>query len=212
MPHSQPPKERLQVHVIESCSRLRAGMAHTIFSLGHHCELYTDLSELVSHAPGEGIIMARGNFEEGGVARLLETLLDRGIWFPVIATDTDAAPERVVAAIKAGAIDFLALPVETPLVERCLSRVAGEMGKVAAERRQAIDARDRLSVLSQREREVLDYLAAGGTNKFIAHQLNISPRTVEFHRASMMAKVGARHPSEAVRLRIASGEPLLIAA
>ncbi len=205
-------KERLRIHVIESCSRLRAGIAHTIFALGHHCELYTDLSELVSHSRGDGIVMARSVPEEGGVAGLLAELLDRGIWAPVIATDTDAVPEKVVAAIKAGAIDFLALPVEANLVERCLSRVAKEMGKVTAERRAAIEARDRLSVLSQREREVLDYLAAGGTNKFIAHQLNISPRTVEFHRASMMAKVGARHPSEAVRIRLACGEPLQVAA
>ena len=56
--------------------------------------------------------------------------------------------------------------------------------------------------LSRREREVLDWLSEGSSNKAIARQLCISPRTVEIHRANMMSKLGARHAAEAVRLRL----------
>ena len=62
-----------------------------------------------------------------------------------------------------------------------------------------VAARNRMSTLSPREREVLDQLAAGNSNKVIAQALAISPRTVEIHRASMMRKLGARHAAEAVR-------------
>jgi FixJ family two-component response regulator len=73
-----------------------------------------------------------------------------------------------------------------------------------------IEARDRISTLSTREREVLDWLAEGSSNKAIARELDISPRTVEIHRANMMNKLGARHAAEAVRLRLeAKLEPKL---
>lgn len=52
---------------------------------------------------------------------------------------------------------------------------------------------------------MLDWLAEGRTNKTIARELRISPRTVEIHRANMMGKLGARHPADAVRLRLESG-------
>jgi FixJ family two-component response regulator len=68
-----------------------------------------------------------------------------------------------------------------------------------------IEARDRISTLSTREREVLEWLARGSSNKAIARELAISPRTVEIHRANMMNKLGARHAAEAVRLRLEAG-------
>jgi FixJ family two-component response regulator len=65
-----------------------------------------------------------------------------------------------------------------------------------------IEARDRIASLSVREREVLEWLAQGSSNKVIARELDISPRTVEIHRANMMHKLGARHAAEAVRLKL----------
>ena len=57
-------------------------------------------------------------------------------------------------------------------------------------------------MLSGREREVLELLSAGCSNKEIARRLEISPRTVEIHRGNMMAKLGASHPADAVRVWI----------
>lgn len=199
---------RLRIHLVEPCPRLRATIAQAVFSLGHHCEVYSELAEFLAHQPDDGLIMARDIADEGGIVVLMGTLLTKGVWLPVIAADAAIVPERIVAAMKAGAIDYVALPLEIDVFAQCLERWPKEMEGIATKRRKAIEARERLSGLSQREREVLDYLTAGATNKYIAHQLNISPRTVEFHRASMMEKVGARHASEAVRIRLTCGEPL----
>lgn len=87
-----------------------------------------------------------------------------------------------------------------------ISRAAKEADAFRAQRARAAEARQRISRLSLREREVLDRLADGCSNKAIARDLDISPRTVEIHRMKMMGKLGARHAAEAVRLRIeASG-------
>ena len=104
-----------------------------------------------------------------------------------------------------GALDYLSLPLETERFERCLARIEKEAEVFGAARRRMIEARDRIASLSVREREVLEWLAEGSSNKVIARELDISPRTVEIHRANMMHKLGARHAAEAVRLKLEAG-------
>ncbi|SHN53003.1 response regulator transcription factor [Erythrobacter sanguineus] len=198
------------LHFIDSCSRQRAELARVGFALGHHCEVYGDLSELSVHPPREGIIIAHDTAEEGGVGMILERLSRLGIWLPVIAVEVQPRPNRIVEAIKAGALDYLALPLDPDRFTRCLARIEKEAEQFGVARRRMIEARDRISALSAREREVLEWLSEGSSNKAIARELDISPRTVEIHRANMMNKLGARHAAEAVRLRLeAKLEPKL---
>lgn len=193
---------KASLHFIDSNSRHRAELARVGFSLGYHSEVYGELSELSAHPPREGIIIARDTPEEGGVAMILERLGRLGIWLPLIAVETDPRPGRIVEAIKAGALDYLSLPLDPDRFERCLTRIAKEAEMFGQARRRMIEARDRIASLSAREREVLDWLALGSSNKVIARELEISPRTVEIHRANMMHKLGARHAAEAVRLKL----------
>lgn len=193
---------KASLHFIDSNSRHRAELARVGFSLGHHSEVYGDLSELSVHPPREGIIIARDTPEEGGVSMILERLSRLGIWLPLIAIDTDPRPGRIVEAIKAGALDYLSLPLDSERFDRCLNRIAKEAEVFGAARRRMIEARDRIASLSAREREVLEWLSEGSSNKVIARELDISPRTVEIHRANMMHKLGARHAAEAVRLKL----------
>jgi DNA-binding CsgD family transcriptional regulator len=72
-------------------------------------------------------------------------------------------------------------------------------------RRSMVEAQRRIATLSRRERQVLDWLAQGSSNKLIARALDISPRTVEIHRANMMDKLGVQHSAEAVRLQCIAG-------
>jgi FixJ family two-component response regulator len=190
------------LHFIDASSRHRAELARVGFDLGHHSEVYGDLSELAALRPRDGIIIARDNVDDGGVASLLDRLSGMGIWLPLIAVDTQPRPTRIVEAIKAGALDYLSLPLDPERFGRCLVRIAKEAEEFGQSRRRMIEARDRLSSLSVREREVLDWLAEGSSNKVIARELDISPRTVEIHRANMMNKLGARHAAEAVRLKL----------
>ncbi len=190
------------LHFIDSSSRHRAELSRAGFALGHHCEVYGDLNDLAVHPPREGIIVARDAVEEGGVAVILERLSKLGVWLPLIAVEEQPRPGRIVEAIKAGALDYLSMPLDPERFARCLTRIEKEAEIFGAARRRMIEARSRISSLSNREREVLDWLAEGSSNKVIARQLDISPRTVEIHRANMMTKLGARHAAEAVRLKL----------
>jgi FixJ family two-component response regulator len=195
-------RNKLTIHFIDSSSRIRAELARTGFDLGYHVEVYGDEAELAHYMPREGIIIARDQPEEGGIAQVINRLNRIGIWLPVIATDFDPGAEQIVASIKAGALDFLALPLDAERLDACLKDISVEALEYSEARKRMIEARSRIENLSAREREVLDWLAEGSSNKVIARELAISPRTVEIHRANMMTKLGARHAAEAVRLKL----------
>src|SRR5262249_31972705 len=125
-----------------------------------------------------------------------------GIWLPLILAAERPTTDRVVEGIKQGALDFLELPCAKERLEIALARVAHEAATPARIRPRMGAARERVGALSRRRRDALEWLAEGRSNKQIARVLGISPRTVEIHRANMMAKLGAHHAAEAVRLRI----------
>ena len=105
--------------------------------------------------------------------------------------------------MKAGALDFIEKPFDAELllasVRRCISDAPAHVeGGMQSER-------DRLASLTMRERQVLECLVAGQSNKIMAFELGISPRTVEIHRAHVMDKMDVRHLSELVRIAIRLG-------
>lgn len=195
-------EDRTILHIVDSSSRSRAEQARFGFAMGYHCEIYADIAELLSVSPAQGIVLARDREECGGAARIAEELADRGVWLPVIATAVDPRPARVAAAIRRGVLDYLRLPLREDRLENAVARIRDEAQAYLQARRKVAEARSRIAGLSPREREVLDWLAQGCSNKMIAQELSISPRTVEIHRANMMSKLGAHNAAEAVRLSI----------
>lgn len=106
--------------------------------------------------------------------------------------------KQVVQVMKAGAIDWLEMvEVDDELLITVASAFA-EIRRATEHQRDADFARSRIVGMSDRERQVLEHLLAGGTNKEIARQLGVSPRTVELHRHGMMERLGAKSLSEAV--------------
>lgn len=195
-------EQRTSIHIVGGNSRTRAEQSRLILSTGHHAEVYSDLVELIDRPPRSGVIIASEGVLDNGVSALLDDLASAGIWIPLVAAKAGPGVEEVVEAIQAGALDFLRLPLSTDELRRMIAHVDSDAGRHADARRRLIEARSRIQTLSRREREVLDWLSEGCSNKAIARNLEISPRTVEIHRANMMDKLGANHAAEAVRLRI----------
>lgn len=192
--------KRTTLHIIGGDSRSRAEQARIAFALGHHAEVYSDIEELLERPPHEGIVIAADEGRPGGARELIEHLAEKGVWLPVVVAATEPEVDQVVAAIKAGALDYLRLPLEMGSFARRLDALLAEASQYADRRRRAVEARRIIGQLSRREREVLALLSAGCANKEIARRLAISPRTVEIHRGNMMAKLGAGHLADAVHL------------
>jgi two-component system response regulator FixJ len=125
-----------------------------------------------------------------------EDIARRGSALAVIIVTGHGDVATAVQAMKAGASDFLEKPYQPGALLEAVKR-ALQRSVDAAPDPQA--ARDRIARLTPRESEVLLGLMAGGSNKSIARDLNVSPRTVEMHRANMMDRLGARSLPEALR-------------
>jgi two-component system response regulator FixJ len=108
-----------------------------------------------------------------------------------------------VEAMQAGAADFLEKPFDHTLLVTSVRR-ALELNATRGNRRAEIDkAKELLGLLTARERSVLEKLTLGQPNKIVAHELGISIRTVEVHRANIMRKTRAQSLSDLVRIAIA---------
>ena len=190
------------VHIVALSSIERAEQARACYALGFHAEIYGNYEEFVAARPFRGLVLAEDIAERGGIAALVESMADYGFWLPVIATAPVTEPRRVVEAIRSGALDYLPLPLERERLLAAFEIALAEGQAIGNTQRQAVHARAKLATLTARENEVLDLLVAGSSNKMIARELKISPRTVEIHRANMMTKLDAHHAADAVRLRL----------
>ena len=134
----------------------------------------------------------------GGLA-LLERLVAESVDQPVIMLTGHGSVELCRRAFKSGAAEFLEKPVNDDQLLEALQHAVRTHVK-SRERHQADrTARDRYAQLSPREREVLGLIVAGLTNKEIGRALQLSPRTVETHRANLFAKLEAESLAQLIR-------------
>jgi two-component system response regulator FixJ len=134
-----------------------------------------------------------------------QALNERGITMPVIILTGHGDISIAVRAMKAGAVDFIEKPFEKAVLMSAIEAAHARLEKNAADVERNEEAHVMLGKLTGREREVLEGLAKGLPNKTIAYDLDISPRTVEVHRANLMTKLGVRSLSEALRIAFAAG-------
>ena len=103
--------DRTILHIVCGDSRSRAEQARIVFALGHHAEVYGELRELLDRPPSEGIVMAADDGTPDMARDLIRQLGEAGMWLPVVMVSPQPETEQVVAAIKAGALDYLRLPL-----------------------------------------------------------------------------------------------------
>lgn len=110
-----------------------------------------------------------------------------------------------VEAMKAGALDFVEKPYDHLALLRTTENAFGRLEADSADAARTETAKAKIERLSGRETDVLKGLIDGQANKVIAHNLDISPRTVEIYRAHLMEKLEVRSLSEALRIAFAAG-------
>ena len=135
---------------------------------------------------------------------VLEAIRDRPDLFPIVLTG-EGDTQLAVQAMKAGATDFLEKPCEPKSLMRTIDLAFETLEETEQVIARTGEARDKLSRLSSRERDVLEGLIEGKSNKVIGYELDISPRTVEVYRGKMMEKLEVQSLPEALRIAFAAG-------
>lgn len=131
---------------------------------------------------------------------LQDELSQRGIKIPVIMFTAHADVPAVVRSMKAGAFEFLEKPASDQIL---LDRVQAAIERDTKQRelsRAQTELESRMDRLTDREGEVMRLIVAGMSNKEVARELAISPKTVEVHRGRVMLKMGASSLAELVRM------------
>ena len=195
------PAERT-IHVVDDDAAVRHSLERLLESMGFATVSYTTPGAFLLAAPhllGGCVLL---DVKMPGISGLEVQARLRTIGFvqPIIVITGQGDIQTAVLAMKAGAFDFLEKPYEDEVL---LAAIEAALAASPDDHiHQAVDSAQRIARLSPREREVLDALVAGASNKVIAFGLGLSVRTVEVHRARMMERLGTRQLAEAIRLAV----------
>jgi len=132
------------------------------------------------------------------VVRRLAAMSDRS--WPVIVITGHADVPLAVQMMKSGIVDFIEKPVDPARMIETVRGVLDSLGDISRRHALRVAAQNRAALLTARERQVFDALIEGRSNKAIAQQLSISPRTVEIFRSRVMEKMEADNISALVRM------------
>lgn len=195
------------VHVVDDDPAMRDSLGFLLATEGFEVRLYATATELLEHLgrPAEGCILTDVRMPGPDGMALLRNLRAAGHALPVVMMTGHGDVPLAVEAMKLGADDFLEKPFDDESLLHTLRSALERDGSGPPRDPGLQDFVRRVGTLTERERQVLDALVAGGTSKEIARTLDISPRTVEIYRAKLMAKTRACNLQELVRWAVLAG-------
>jgi two-component system, LuxR family, response regulator FixJ len=195
------------VYIVDDDEASRDSIATLLSIAGFRTKSFASgnqfLREVASLAPGCLVSDVRMPDLDG--ITLLQKLKTLKLSIRVVLITGHGDIKTAVRAIKSGAADFVEKPYDDETILTAVRKAQEELDRDDEGDELAKIAAGRLSSLSSRESEVLERLVAGLSNKAIAHDLAISPRTVEFHRTRVMTKMKAGSLSQLVRLALLAG-------
>jgi two-component system response regulator FixJ len=194
--------ERGTVHIVDDDESLRRALQRLLRSAGYAAITYGTAAAIIEAAPRlSGCLLLDLRMPDMDGLAVQARLAKLGVRLRVIVVTGHGDVQTAVQAMKAGALDFIEKPIEE---DRLLAAVSAALRDEAHTTRDAAAAQaaQQMAALSPRERQVLEGIVAGKANKVIAYDLDISVRTVEVHRARLLARLGTHSMAEAIRIAV----------
>ena len=195
------------VFIVDDDGAIRRFLSGLIESVDLRVEAYASAQDfLAAYEPGRpGCLVLDVRMPEMSGLELQRELTNRAIDLPVIILTGHGNVQVAVHAMKAGAIDFVEKPFDNELLLDRIQNAVAESLRAGSERSRRNEISERMQLLTPRERQVLDLVVAGETNKGVARHLGISEKTVEIHRANVMRKMRAKSLADLVKIAAGSG-------
>jgi two-component system response regulator FixJ len=199
--------DRGKVYVIDDDEAMRDSLNFLLDSANFNVTLFETALRFLEALPGLefGCVVSDVRMPGLDGIELLKRMKADHSKFPIVIMTGHGDVPLAVEAMKQGAVDFLEKPFEDDrligMIEAAIQQAEPGMRSEALTH----DIAARIATLSPRERQVMNGLIAGLSNKLIARDYDISPRTIEVYRANVMTKMQANSLSELVRLAMRAG-------
>jgi two-component system response regulator FixJ len=196
-----------KVYVIDDDEAMRDSLNFLLDSAGFDITLFESALNFLDVLPGLGFGCVVSDVRMPGLdgIELLKRMKAGHNRFPIVIMTGHGDIPLAVEAMKLGAVDFLEKPFEDDRLIGMIDAAIRQGEPAAKSEAITLDISARIATLSPRERQVMDGLIAGLSNKLIARDYDISPRTIEVYRANVMTKMQANSLSELVRLAMRAG-------
>src|ERR1700692_3913203 len=198
---------RRKVYVIDDAEAMRDSLNFLLSSANFNVTLYQSAQNFIDSVSSLDFGCVVSDVRMPGLdgIELLKRLKAVRCMFPVIIMTGHGDVALAVEAMKLGAVDFLEKPFEDDRLIGMIEAAIRQAEPAARSEAVTHDIAARIATLSPRERQVMNGLIAGLSNKLIARDYDISPRTIEVYRANVMTKMQANSLSELVRLAMRAG-------
>ncbi len=195
------------VHVVDDEEQVRKSLAFLLSISGHATRVHASATDFLELAPGlsNAVLITDLRMPDMSGVELIRRLGEVKAMLPTIVITGHADVPMAVEAMKAGAVDFIEKPFADTVLLEAVDRAISELDRRGRNQADAAGIRECVESLTERERQVMHAIVAGLPNKTIAYDLDISPRTVEVHRANVMSKMGAKSLPELVRMVLSAG-------
>lgn len=196
--------ERASVYLVEECTHLRAEISYALHILGIQSVVFENIDELPVKIDGSVVFLVR--HESSSRTQIDKYRAERAPVSAKVEFSCNAGFEKAVAAIREGASDFVVWPSEPGLLDRAIHRAEDDLRRNQPAKVMGGRAKERVAMLTTRERQVLNDVINGCTTERIATKLAISPRTVDIHRRNVLSKLNVRNTAQAIVIALSSGE------
>jgi two-component system, LuxR family, response regulator FixJ len=199
--------DRGNVYVIDDDEAMRDSLDFLLGSAGFHITLFESAHHFLDAVSSLDFGCVVSDVRMPGIdgIELLKRMKTSHSAFPIVIMTGHGDVPLAVEAMKLGAVDFLEKPFEDDRLIGMIDAALKQAESSARSEAATLDIGARIATLSPREHQVMDGLIAGLSNKLIAREYDISPRTIEVYRANVMTKMQAGSLSELVRLAIRAG-------
>ncbi len=190
------------VHVIDDDAAARDALAFLLDCSEIPTRTYESARQFLASLDllERGCIITDVRMPEMSGLELVERLKALGVTSPVIVITGHADVPMAIQAMHSGVADFIEKPFSDEAILTAVRTALASQETRGVLEVERDSVREKIAMLSGREREVMDRLVEGKANKMIAFELSISARTVEVYRANVMTKLQARTLSELVRM------------
>ena len=196
-----------KVYVIDDDAAMRDSLNFLLDAADFDVTLFETATKFLDIVPGLefGCVVSDVRMPGLDGIELLKRMKALDSRFPIVIITGHGDVPLAVEAMKLGAVEFLEKPFEDDRLIGVIEAAIRQKEPAAKNEAATRDIAQRMATLSPRERQVMEGLIAGLSNKLIARDYDISPRTIEVYRANVMTKMQANSLSELVRLAMRAG-------